>query len=93
MVEASKTETLYLKWGSVKGWDNLKENSVAALQKWADLGASMSAMTQPRTDEHKTALCGAIEVIGANGGVIFNDWTGEEMQPEAAKAYVMEYGA
>jgi hypothetical protein len=84
-------ETLYLKWGSVKGWGNLSDVGAAALQKWADLGSSMSAMTQPKTDEHRAALCNAIDVISGNGGLIWNDWHGEEMTAEAAKKYVMEY--
>lgn len=86
-------ETLFLKWGSVKGWENLKPNSVEALQKWADLGTSMSAMTQPKTAEHQEALCDAIDVIASNGGVIWNDWDGEEMTADAAKKYVTEYGS
>ena len=63
------------------------------LQKWADLGTSMSAMTQPKTEEHQKALCDAIDVISSNGGVIWNDWDGEEMTADAAKKYVTEYGA
>jgi len=85
-------ETLRLKWGSVKGWDNLSDSGAAALQKWADLGTSMSAATHPRTDEHKAALCDAIDVIAGNGGMIWNDWNGAEMSADDAKRYVMEYG-
>lgn len=92
-MDSAEKDILYLKWGSVKGWRKLSESSRAALQKWADLGSSMSAMTQPRTDAHKKALCEAIDVIAGNGGVIWNDWDGEEMTADAAKRYVMEYRA
>lgn len=88
----SDRETLRLKWGSVKGWENLSDVGAAALQKWADLGASMSAMTHPKTDEHNEALCNAIDVIAGNGGTIWNDWDGVEMTAEKAKAYVRGYG-
>lgn len=88
---ALEQQKLYLKWGSVKRWNNLSDESVAALQKWADLGVSMSAMTQPRTDEYNQALCDAIDVIASGGGMIWNDWDGKEMTAEAAKKYIMEY--
>ena len=87
----SDRETLYLKWGSVKGWENLSDTSVDALQKWADLGTSMSATAQPKTDDHRLALCNAIDVISGNGGLIWNDWNGAEMTADDAKKYVMEY--
>jgi len=85
------TEILTLKWGTVKGWSGLSETSVAALQLWADLGVSMSAMAQDKSDAPREALCHAIDVIVGNGGKIWNDWDGREMTAEAAKKYVMEY--
>lgn len=85
------TEELILKWGTVKGWDLDNDASIAALQKWADFGSTMSAMAQRDTPEQKQALCDAIDVIAAGGGKIFNDWDGEYMTAEAAKKYVMEY--
>ena len=84
-------QTLTLKWGTVKGWAGLSDVSCDALQKWADLGTTMSAMAQPKTDAHTDALCNAIDVICQDGGMIWNDWDGEEMTAEAAKKYVREY--
>lgn len=86
-----KQETLTLKWGSVKGYSNLSDTSVDALQKWADLGTSMSAMSQPRTEAHTEALCHAVDVISGNGGVIWDDWNGVEMTADEAKTYLREY--
>lgn len=86
------TETLYLKWGTVKGWEDLSNAGAEALQKWEALGVSMSAMMQQKTDAHREALCHAIDVIAGNGGVIWNEWNGEEMTADEAKEYVMEYG-
>lgn len=82
-------EHLLLKWGSVKGWSDLTDASVAILQRWSDLGYSMSAAMQHDTPEQKTILC---ELIDQLDGTIRNDWSGEDMTKDAAKAYVMEYG-
>jgi hypothetical protein len=86
------TQTLYLKWGTVKGWDSLSEAGRAALQKWADFGTTLSAMKQHDTPEQKEALCAAIDIIASEGGVIWNDWGGREMTAEDAKTYVRVYG-
>ena len=81
---------LLLKWGSLKGWDGLDDNepAMAALQRWADGGVSMSAACQHDTPEQKQALC---DLIDAVDGTITNDWSGEKLTKEQAKAYVMEY--
>lgn len=85
------TESLMLKWGSLKGWD-VDENgpAFAALNKYFDAGpVSMSAMAQRDNEEQKKALC---EVIDAINGEIWNDWEGKTMTKDEAKKYVMEYG-
>lgn len=80
--------TLLLKWGTIKGWDGLDEKAIAAVQKFAGLGMSMSAMQQEMTPAHIDALC---EVIDAVDEPIQNDWSGEEMTRDEAKKYVREY--
>lgn len=82
-------ESLLLKWGTVKGWSGLKPESVAILQRWSDLGATVSAMAQRDTPEQKAIICEFIDTID---GEIANDWSGEIMTKEAAKEYVMTYG-
>lgn len=84
----SKKETLTLKWGTLKGWSNLRPETVAILQRWADLGTSFSAMTQRNTPEQKAIIC---ELIDAIDGVIENDWTGKMLTKDKAKAYIMGY--
>lgn len=81
-------EYLRFKWGTLKAWYVETEESIAALQKYFDLGVSFSVAMQEDTPEHKQALC---ELIEAVQGEITNDWTGESMTKEEAKAYVMEY--
>jgi len=79
---------LSLKWGTLKGWSNLDEESVAVLEKFYGLGVSMSAMTQSMTPAHIEAIC---ELIDAVDEPIRNDWTGDDMTREEAKEYVQEY--
>ena len=84
------TESLLLKWGTLKGWDLETEASMAAVRKYHEVGpVSMSAMSQRDTDEQKAALC---ELIDAIDGTITNDWSGEDMTKDEAKRYVLEYG-
>ena len=83
-------ENITLKWGTLKGWSNLKQSTVDILQKWQDLGASMSAMAQRDTPEQKKLLCEAIDQLD---GEVWNDWEGSTMDKEAAKKYIMEYRA
>lgn len=86
----NKKPYLLLKWGGLKGWENLTAEQCEALQKYADLGMSMSAMAQENTDAHREALCDALDLF--QDGQITNDWDGENYTVEEAKKYVMEYG-
>ena len=83
------TESLTLKWGTVKAWE-VNEGSPAseALGRWLSGGVSYSAMAQRNTDEQKVAICDAIDAVD---GEIWNDWDGVIMSREDAKKYIMEY--
>jgi len=85
------TEHLLLKWGTVKAW-HLNEDgpAFAALKRYAEGGMSAGAAQQHDTPDQKAALC---DVIDAVDGPIKNDWSGEVMTKDQAKAYVMEYRA
>jgi hypothetical protein len=83
------TERLILKWGTLKGWDNISERTKAALDRYVELGISPNgAMFQRDTPEQKQALCDAIDAVE---GEIYNSWSGENMTKEDAKLYIMEY--
>lgn len=87
---SQQSESLLLKWGTLKGWDLKTETSKAAAQKYFDAGdVSMSCMAQRDNDAQKQALCDLIDAID---GEIQNDWSGEIMTKDEAKRYVMEYG-
>lgn len=83
------SETLTLKWGTLKGWSLETEQSMAALRRCFDGGREMSAMCQRDTPEQKEALCDLIDVVD---GEVWNDWEERVMSREEAKHYVREYG-
>lgn len=93
-IKTSKMENndyLLLKWGTLKGY-NFENSPEAfeALQEYAKLGWSYSAMMQKDTERQKELLCIMIDKVN---GPVSNDWTGEEYEDkEDAKKYVMEYG-
>ncbi len=82
-------ETLLLKWGSLKGWDDLSEKSQEIVNRYFALGVSMSAAMQHDTTEQKQLI---LELIDSVDGEITNDWSGEKMTKEEARAYVLDYG-
>jgi len=84
------SEHLTLKWGALKGWDlGDNQEARAAAERYAAGGMSMSAMAQHDTPDQKEALCDLIDAIN---GPITNDWSGETLTKDEAKAYVREYG-
>lgn len=82
--------TIWLKWGTVKGWENLDAVAIAAMERFAELGMSVGAMQQEMTPAHVDALCNVIDAVDEP---IHNDWSGEEMSRDEAKRYVREYAA
>lgn len=84
------TEILRLKWGTYKGYSNLKPASIAILERYAALGYAAGAMQQNDTPEQKDILCELIDQLDAE--TIRNDWTGKDMTKEEAKKYILEYG-
>ena len=81
-------ESLLLKWGTIKGWEDLSEQSQEILKRYFADGVSMScAMDHPDADR-KAILC---KLIDQFDGKIQNDWTGEIMSKDGAKKHVLEY--
>jgi hypothetical protein len=81
-------EIIYLKWGTLKGWINLSESSVAILNEYSDLGMSFGAAQQRDTPEQKQLL---IKLLKQLNGKIINDWTDKEMTVDEAVKYIEEY--
>lgn len=83
------TESLSLKWGTVKGWFDLSEKSLELMRQYFGDGVPMSAMADRPDDDRKAILC---KLIDQFTGEIQNDWSGEKMSKDDAKKYVTEYG-
>lgn len=82
-------EILFLKWGTLKGFANIKsEKTKAALEKYFSYGVSDSVICQDDTEEQRNAL---YEVIDSVDGKIINDWSGETLSKEEARHYIFEY--
>lgn len=82
---------LWLKWGTLKGWEGLEEDSPSlppTLRFFELTSESISVMTDRHDDESRAALCALIDCWEGEIG----DWTGETLTKDQAKKYVMEYG-
>lgn len=83
-------EGLTLKWGTVKGWDNLSEASQEILRRYFADGEPLSAMSDRPNPDRVAILCELIEQLN---GEIWNDWDGVIMSKEDAKKYVQNYAS
>lgn len=83
------TDSLTLKWGTLKSWDMKSEKGIALLRKYHEIGSSASAMLQHDTPEQKDLICQMIDLCD---GDIYLDWDGKHVSKDEAKKYVMEYG-
>ena len=83
------TESLTLKWGTIKGWSGLTEMSVEIIKRYYVDGMPMSCIDDRPDDARKKILC---ELIDQIDGEIWNDWEGCKMSKDNAKKYVIEYG-
>ncbi len=81
--------TLYLKWGSYKGfYGKLNDQTLSLLNKYFEYSVNISAILQKDTLEQQKLL---LDAIDAHDGKIVNDWSGEEMTKEQAKEYIVNY--
>lgn len=85
----SGTESLTLKWGTLKDWSLKTDASRAAFKRYADLGMSLSAVAQHDTPEQQTALLDLIDVVDCDE--IYLDWDGKYVSKDEAKDYVRNY--
>lgn len=84
------SDTITLKWGTLKAWDLETPACLELLQKYADLGMTFGAMAQRDTPEQKELICQIIDA--ADLETVWLDWDGEQVSKEEAKRYVREYG-
>ena len=88
---SGNTESLTLKWGTLKGW-NLNEDGEAfkLLKRYNEDPTSFSAMAQHDTDHQKAMILEMIDVIDCDQ--IYLDWDGKYVSKEEAKEYITNYG-
>lgn len=86
--ERKMTETLKLKWGTLKAWKLESGQSKAIMERYLASGMAGGAMQQDDTPEQKQIIC---ELIDAIDGEIRNDWSGETLSKDEAKKYVLTY--
>jgi len=82
-------ENITLKWGTVKGWGGLTDQSQEIMGRFFGEGVPLSCMTDHPDEDRKSILC---ELIDQLDGEIYNDWWGKTMDKDEAKKYVLEYG-
>ncbi len=83
-------EYLTLKWGSLKSWNFESEQARELLEKWSDIGVSMSAMCHHDTPEQKQIICDLIDA--GDFDTVYLDWDDKEVSKDEAKEYIMDYG-
>lgn len=86
----AKQDHISLKRGTLKSWNLSSERGRELLERYFEIGASMSAMLQKDSDEQKELICQMIDEC--NAATIYLDWCGIEVSKEEAKQYVREYG-
>lgn len=90
MSKKNRKNKLTLKWGTLKSWDfSTDKKGSELLQKYCDLGSSMSAGTQHDTPEQKEIICQLIDLCY---GKIYLSWDGKFVTKKEAKEYVLNYG-
>ena len=82
-------ESLQLKWGTIKGWDDFTLQSVEIINRFYADGMCMSAAMDKPGEDRKAILC---ELIDQLDGEIWNEWDGKMMSKDEAKKYVLDYG-
>jgi len=86
---STETETIILKWGTLKGWSGIhREATIAALERYHEEPTAFGAAQQRDTPTQKQAICDAID----SADEAYNDWDDRVMTKEEAKKYVLEYG-
>lgn len=86
----NETDSIVLKWGSLKEWRVHSERCIELVRRWHALGVCDSAMLHHDTPEQKQILCELIDECTAKK--ILLDWENKLVSKKAAKKYIREYG-
>lgn len=83
--QTTEQDEITLKWRTLKGWHIKTEAFRNLLQKYVDLGASMSCAAQNDTEEQKKLL---VEMVSLPNMKIYLDWDGKYVTKEEAIKYL-----
>ncbi len=86
---SGNTESLSLKWGSIKSWNFKQPKLMELLQKYYDLGVCISAALQEDTEEQRQLIIEMIDLVDCDE--IYLHWEGKHVSKEEAKKYVLEH--
>lgn len=88
---SGNTESLSLKWGTLKGW-KVQPDSPAyqLLKRYHEEPTSLGAMTQRDTQSQKDIILEIIDAVDCDE--IYLDWDGKYVSKDEAKAYITGYG-
>lgn len=85
------SDKLTLKWGTIKSWSfKGNDKAVSLLEEYFKIGSSTSAMCQQDTSRQKEIICELIDA--GNFDTVYLDWSGDYLDKEKAKDYVLNYG-
>lgn len=95
-----KKDELGLKWGTVKFYDLVSEEALAAMERYNAIEDGSYGITDGnvvvtgaamhhQSDAEKLALCEVIDAL--NCDTVYLSWDGIDVSKEEAKKYVMEY--
>lgn len=84
------SESLTLKWGSLKAWEIHDPETFELLKQWHALGSCGSAIAHRDTPEQKELICKIIDAVDCEE--IYLSWNAQYVSKEKAKEYVMTFG-
>lgn len=86
----TKTDSLTLKWGTLKAWDFKSDECKKLLEEYGEIGSCMSVALQKDTPRQKEIICELIDKSDVEE--IYLDWDGKHVSRKEAKEYVLQYG-
>ena len=85
------TNTLTLKWGTLKSWSFSSSECQSLLEEWTQIGTTSSAIDQNNTTRQKEIICQLIDLC--DGNTIHIEWDGVDVSKSEAKKYILNFGS
>ena len=85
------TNTLTLKWGTLKSWSFSSAECQSLLEEWTQIGTTSSTIDQNNTPRQKEIICQLIDLC--DGNTIHIEWDGVDVSKSEAKKYILNFGS